>query len=386
MCHMNKVYNTQEDFASHICDFLKKVFPNIRKTQLNIIPYIILGMILSESTVASKIAKSLKGSFSDIQPNSVVKRIRRLFKNKLFDPYLFYDKIIRFVISTYKKKHSDKRIHIIFDHMFSHENYTVFMITMRIGKQGIPLWFRCFKGIPSDAFKYSLIKDGISYVSNLFPKDFDLIFLADRWFHSIDLMKHINSLGHTYCLRLKKDFKVLVFDKKEGHDVWKTIDDLTSYEYHSSFYSNIILTEQEYQTNLVISKKHTHEEPFIIVTNGDIKRAIKDYSYRFGGIETGFKNQKSNGFRLESTVNASEKYFQSMYSLMCVSQLFLTILGTEYSKNTKCYKNVKITTHQNKQSKIRIMSLFKVGLTLFHLAFNSTKNIRIPYRFILYDI
>ena len=29
--------------------------------------------------------------------------------------------------------------------MFSHDNYTVFMISMRIGKQGTPLWFRCFK-------------------------------------------------------------------------------------------------------------------------------------------------------------------------------------------------------------------------------------------------
>ena len=38
--------------------------------------------------------------------------------------------------------------------MFSNDNYTVFMITMRIGKQGIPLWFRCFEGKScSDAFQ-----------------------------------------------------------------------------------------------------------------------------------------------------------------------------------------------------------------------------------------
>lgn len=53
--------------------------------------------------------------------------------------------VIKYVISTYKKKHNDKRIHIIFDYMFSHDNYTVFMISMRIGKQGIPIWFRCFE-------------------------------------------------------------------------------------------------------------------------------------------------------------------------------------------------------------------------------------------------
>ena len=74
------------------------------------------------------------------------------------------------MISTYKKKHNYKRIHIIFDHMFSHDNYTVFMISMRIGKQGIPIWFRCF-------------------------------------------MKHIDSLGHTYILRMKQNIKVFYFDR-----------------------------------------------------------------------------------------------------------------------------------------------------------------------------
>ena len=34
---------------------------------------------------------------------------------------------------------------------------------------GIPLWFRCFKGIDDpDAFNLSIITEGISYVNNLF--------------------------------------------------------------------------------------------------------------------------------------------------------------------------------------------------------------------------
>ena len=44
--------------------------------------------------------------------------------------------------------------------MFSHSNYTIFMISMRVGTQGIPIYFKIFKG------KY------------------ELIFTADRWFNS----------------------------------------------------------------------------------------------------------------------------------------------------------------------------------------------------------
>ena len=74
--------------------FLKEVFPNIRKTQLKIIPYILHGMIISESLVPSDFAKVLKGDFSLVQIDSVIKRIKRLFINKHFDAYLFYGQII----------------------------------------------------------------------------------------------------------------------------------------------------------------------------------------------------------------------------------------------------------------------------------------------------
>ena len=386
---MNQLYNTQKDFSNNISNFLKEAIPNIRKSQLKIIPNILLGMILSESVVAHDISLELKNDFCKIQHDSVIKRIRRFFKNKLFDPYTFYDAIISYVIYHYKKKHNDKRVHITFDHMFSHNNYTVFMITMRVGKQGIPLWFRCFKGKEGpDAYEEELLKQGISYVSNLFGKDFDLIFLADRWFNSTTLLQHIQSLGHTFCIRLKRNIKALVYNQKEGHHIWYFLDALPSYKYHSKCYEGIYLTESKFQTNLVISKSIDVSEPWIIVTNGNPRRAIKDYGYRFGSIESLFKCQKSNGFNLEKTVNASLKYFESMYTIACFAHLFLTIIAADYSKNTKNYRNVKFTTHTKNKNNglVRLISLFQLGLTLFKRAFNSSCYIKISYRFILYDI
>lgn len=385
---MNLIYNTQEEIATKIKEFLLKCFPDIRKTQLKIIPFIVLGMILAESTVSIDIAKKLKGDFALVQTDSVIKRIKRFFTNKLFNPYDFYDKVIKYVISNYKIKHKDKRVHIVFDHMFSHDNYTVFMISMRIGKQGIPLWFRCFKGKnDSDAFQEKLLKEGISYVSSLFDKSYDLIFLADRWFNSTTLMEHIKTLGHTYCIRLKRNLKVMIYDSKKKTNSIINVGKIKAKTYGSKLFNNIKLTDYEYETNLAISKSKDVFEPWIIVTNGDPKRAIKDYGYRFGGIECIFKNQKSNGLYMESTVKASLKYFESMYTITCFTTLFLTIIGADYTKNSKCYKDVKLNTHKKfKDGVKRVISLFNVGLTLFNIAYNSTRYIRIPFSFTLYDI
>ena len=65
-----------------------------------------------------------------------------------------------------------------------------------------------------------------------------------------------------------------------------------------------------------------------------------------------------------------------MYTCVCTCVLYLTILGIDFSKNTKCYKDIKIETHKTynidgKKVKKRVMSLLNVGLTLFKRAFNS---------------
>ena len=387
---MNKVYNSQQDFASNISNFLKKVDPNIRKTQLNVIPYILLGIINAESSVARDIAKQLKDDFSLIQYDSVVKRIRRFYNNKLFDPYSFYENIIKYVISNYKIKHTDNTIHIVFDHMYSKDNYTVLMFSMRVGKQGIPLLFKCFNGIREpNAFTDTTICECIKTVSNYFKDtNLKLVFLADRWFNSEAILSTINDLHHTFCIRLKSNIKVRVFDKKEGHYILKYTGDLTGQNHKGKYYTDVYLYDgSSFKTNVVISKSNDIDEPWIVVTNGETNRAIRRYSYRFGAIECIFKNQKSNGFYIEKICNATLKSFTSMFSLVCFCVLFLTILGCDYTKNSKIYKNTKIETHKTYNGvKQRVVSLFNTGLILFKRAFNSMVYIRIPFNLILYDI
>ena len=101
---MNKLYNTQEKITNEIRDFLKINIPNLRKTQLNIIPEILFGMISSESVVSTGLTKYLKNEFSYVQLESVQRRIRRFFNNKLFNPENFYNSLVFHVISSYKKK------------------------------------------------------------------------------------------------------------------------------------------------------------------------------------------------------------------------------------------------------------------------------------------
>ena len=70
---MSKLHNTQEDFAINFNKFVLNIYPKARKTQLNILPYILFGMTKAESSVASDIARELEDKFDFVQHDSMLK-------------------------------------------------------------------------------------------------------------------------------------------------------------------------------------------------------------------------------------------------------------------------------------------------------------------------
>ena len=123
------------------------------------------------------------------------------------------------------------------------------------------------------------------------------MFLADRWFLNCELMKYIDSIGVTYCIRAKSNISLYIYNY---YDIAGSISEVKAKKSEDQFYDKVLITQNRYKTKLAISKLDRHKEAFYIVSNGNIEEAIKNYSYRFGSIEFIFKNQKSNGFYLES--------------------------------------------------------------------------------------
>lgn len=234
---------------------------------------------------------------------------------------------------------------------------------------GIPLWFRCFKGTnDSDAFKISLFTKGIWFVHNLFSsKKCNLIFLADRWFPFIDIMQFIDSLGDTYCIRAKSNTLIKFNDPSNYYSHVSSLSDIKPCITHAKHFSNVLITEKQFKTNLAVSNSQNHKEPFYIFTNGKTTDAIKHYGYRFGSIEFIFKNQKSNGFYLESTKMRNLHSFSTLFGIACIALLWLTILGANYSKNsnsTKSFYKFRSSKRKGSSSK-RILSLFNTRLDVF---------------------
>lgn len=103
-----------------------------------------------------------------------------------------------------------------------------------------------------------------------------------------------------YAFRFKGNIKISVYDNKRKRYIQKYTSDLNSSKHLSHYYNDVYMYDDlSFQSNIAVSRKCMSDEAWIIVTNESPNESIRDYSHRFGGIETIFKNQKSNGFYLE---------------------------------------------------------------------------------------
>lgn len=193
--------------------------------------------------------------------------------------------------------------------------------------------------------------------------------------------------GCFYCIR-SKSFFTYSFYNSRGKFVTHHLRDIKPVAQHSKVLKDVLFTRKLFKTNIVVPTYSNHpDDIWYLVTNDDTRYATKNYSYRFGSIECIFKSQKSNGFRLESTNTQKIEHFVSLFTVMCIALTWLTIIGSDYTKNKHSYhlKIRDVYKRKNKQH-TRRYSFFNLGLTIFNLCYYNYVNFKLKFNFVLYDV
>ena len=290
---------------------------------------------------------------------------------------------------------------VVLDHMYMKNNFVTLMFTLKVGKQSIPIWFKCDKTKSNRhyeideltkkcLFSEKVIFNAINEVIKLLsPLNAKITFLADRWFCNLKLMKFIHDKGHYFCIREKvnSNIRVYIYDKKEKHKIYKKFTDFPVRKHTSLYYENIELGDFHFKCNLSIARGKLSDDPWFILSNIEPNLALREYGHRFGAIEMFFKSQKTNGFNLEKTKTRNLHAYENLYSLVCFAGLWLTIIGIDYTKNYTHVKknlNIRFVKYDKNKKPIRILSLFNLGLTIFKMCYNSHINFKIKTNMQLY--
>ena len=93
------------------------------------------------------------------------------------------------------------------------------------------------------------------------------------------------------------------------------------------------------------------------------------------------------GFRLESTNTHKIENFISLFTIMCIALLWLTIIGVDYAKNKHHYNlNIRDSRKTKNGHIVRRYSFFNLGLTIFKLCYYNYSSFKLKFDFLLYDI
>ena len=397
---MNKLYNKETDIVKGLSDFFSKIDFHFTKPQIKIIPHIISSIVNAENITTLDISKCFIDDSFLTNQSSIEKKLWRFFNNPKFNGIAFFNSSIKYIINNYKALKHNKLV-VVMDHMFMKNNFVTLMFTLKVGKQSIPIWFRCDKTKSNRhheideltkkwLFSEKVIFNAIDEVINLLsPIKSKITFLGDRWFCNLKMMKHIHNKGHYFCIRAKinSNIKIFIYDKKEKHYIYKRFLDFKIQKHHALYHKNIMVGSFHFKCNLSIARSKLSDDPWFILSNIEPNQALREYSHRFGAIEMFFKSQKTNGFNLEKTKIRNLHAYENLYSLVCFAGLWLTIIGIDYTKNYNHAKknlNIKFVKNNKNGKPIRILSIFNLGLTIFRMCYNSYINYKIKTNMQLY--
>jgi Transposase DDE domain len=204
----------------------------------------------------------------------------------------------------------------------------VFMVSLVWGTHALPLYWELLEQVGNSDLNAQ--KRLLKAVLPLF-KNYRVLVLGDREFHSPKLAQWLDQRGISFALRQKKDFH---FQQAEQAD-YQVLKDLGFKPGMSKFYQGIRCNKGDGigPFNLAIYWKRKYnnagaKDPWYILTNlPTLKQALAVYRCRWG-IEQLFKDCKSGGYNLEDT-KVNDKRFLALVLLIAMAYSLATLHGQE---------------------------------------------------------
>jgi hypothetical protein len=182
----------------------------------------------------------------------------------------------------------------------------------------------------SNTVAYDVYKGLLDSAARLIPMGVKVLFLADRGFVDIDLMKHVKELGWHYRIRIKSNF--LVFYKGQ----WRSVDTFPLQPGDAIFLNDVYLTGQKYGlVHLALGYSPDGKERWYVASDEPVGyETFHEYGLRFD-IEENFLDDKSNGFQLEDSKIRSAEALERLCMILAVATLYLVSQGVEVVKKDK---------------------------------------------------
>jgi hypothetical protein len=250
---------------------------------------------------------------------SVQRRFARWLSNPRIQERKLYAPLIRQALSEWQQT----RLVLAMDTSLLWNRYCLIRISLVYRGRAIPLMWKVMVHKSSSVAHRDYSK--LLYaVATVLPPGVEVLFLADRGFADLDLLKQLKRLNWHYRIRIKAN--VYVYLGKHGQA-------LSRYRLQPGtalFLNYVHLTRQRYGFVHVALGHHAESGELWSIVSDQLTTVdtFVEYGWRFD-IEEGFLDDKSNGFQLESSRIRSAKMLSRLCLVLAISTLYLSADGTE---------------------------------------------------------
>ena len=273
--------------VNSIKGWVKKIFPDLRKTQAVNLSLGILGIVKSRSGLMSEIVRVVPGAR---QHKHRLKRLWRFVSNPRIKTGSLQSLWYKWVVNAFVP---GKYLTVALDWTTLPGNIQLLMASVPYAGRAIPLlWvtttYRAFKDSQN-----RIEERLISSLKIIVPEDKRIILVADRGFGRASLVNFLIKLNILFTLRVKAD---VIITTKSGKKInlrkLKIKVSQVKWFEAVSYRADRKVTKVNLAVTLAQVEGKQQDDPWILVTNlRKVKTAIKYYRLRFD-IEEWFKDLK----------------------------------------------------------------------------------------------
>ena len=272
---------------------IRQLHPMERKTRIQNLAWLIVGIHQSRSVCLSRIAGKIPGRAKLL---SLIQRMSRFVANPSVNVRDWYEPIARNWLTT-QAGHLHQ-VRLIIDGTKVGFTHQLLMVGLAYRKRSIPIawtWVKQVKGHSTLQTQLALLE----YVRSLLPKGIAVLLVGDCEFGAVEVLQQLERWHWDYVMRQKGRTHICPCNQTE----WRDFGSWVRKPGRKVWLGEGYLTQSKiFPVNLLIYWKDGETEPWCLATNlPDQQMTLQAYTRRMW-IEEMFGDIKSHGFDLENTM------------------------------------------------------------------------------------
>jgi hypothetical protein len=324
---------------------IRQLQPSERKTRLQNLTWLIIGIHQSRSVCLSRIAGKIPGEAKLL---SLIQRLSRFLANPMVNVRNWYEPVASEWLEMQAR--NLQQVRLIVDGTkvgFAHQ---LLIVGLAYRKRAIPIawtWVKHAKGHSTPEVQLALL----AYVRSLLPRGIAVLLVGDCEFGAVEVLKQLDKWHWDYVLRQKGRTHICFFGQTDWHDFGSWVKKPG----RSMWLGKGWLTQSKiYQVNLLVHWKVGEDEPWCLATNlPDRQMTLQAYTRRMW-IEEMFGDLKRHGFNLELTMLRHADRLSRL--TLAVALLYVWSIST----GTKAIRDSQREKVDRKDR--RDLSIFQIGL------------------------